>query len=78
MIALTIDKVDNFVEKAQRKGVNVRWDGWTMVFFREDRRALRNPEGRRQGDKWGFETRVSPNEQGKWMVSYRLARGANG
>lgn len=78
MIALTIDKTDGFVAKLQRKGVKVRWDGWNMVFFNPDRRALRSPKGRRVGNEWGFETVVSPNEQGKWLVNYRLARGANG
>lgn len=78
MIALTIDKVDGFVSKLQRKGVDVLWDGWTMVFFKEDRRALRSAKGCRRGDKWGFETRVSPDAvTGKWLVNYRLARGAN-
>lgn len=77
MIALTIDKVDGFVAKLQRKGVDVLWDGWTMVFFKEDRRALRSPNGRRRGDRWGFETRIDPDSHGKWLVNYRLARGAN-
>lgn len=78
MIALTIDKVDGFVAKLQRKGVKVRWDGWNMVFFKADRRALRSTKGRRLGDEWGFETVVSPDAKGQWLVNYRLARGANG
>ena len=77
MIALTIDKVDGFVAKLQRKGVKVRWDGWNMVFFKADRRAPRSPNGRRLGNEWGFETVVSPSEQGTWLVNYRLSRGAN-
>lgn len=77
MIALSIDKADNFVAKQQRKGVDVRWDGWNMVFFKADRRALRSPKGRRRGTEWGFETVVSPNEQGKWLVNHRLLRGVN-
>lgn len=80
MIALTIDKVDAFVAKLQRKGVDVRWDGWTMVFHRPTKAAHRtNPESRysRRTEEWGFETKVSPDEQGKWLVNYRLARGAN-
>lgn len=78
MIALTIKKVDNFVEKLQQKGVQVRWDGWDMVFFNEDKRAHHSVQGRRLGSKWGFETVVSPNAEGQWLVNYRLARGANG
>lgn len=77
MIALTIDKVDGFVAKLQRKGIKVRWDGWNMVFFKPDRRALSSARGRRLGSEWGFETVVSPNSDGKWLVNYRLARGAN-
>lgn len=77
MIALTVDKVDGFVAKMQRKGIKVRWEGWDMVFFKADRRAMRNPEGRRNGDEWGFETRISPDSQGKWLVNYRLTRGVN-
>ena len=78
MIALTIDKVDGFVAKLQRKGIDVLWDGWDMVFFKEDRRALRSKNGRRRGTRWGFETIVSPDATGKWLVNYRLARGAIG
>jgi hypothetical protein len=78
MIALTEDKADSFVAKLQRKGVNVRWDGWKMIFFKADKRALRNPEGRFNtvANEWGFETTVSPNEQGVWLVDYRQTRAA--
>lgn len=78
MIALTLDKADGFVAKLQRKGIPVRWDGWDMVFFRPDRHAMRHVNGRRLGDEWGFETVVSPNSSGKWLINYRLARGADG
>lgn len=77
MITLNLNEVDGFVSRLQRKGVDVVWDGWDMVFFRPDRRALRSPHGRRRDTRWGFETRVSPNRNGKWLVNYRLARGAN-
>lgn len=77
MIVLNHYKVDNFVAKQQRKGINVRWDGWDMVFFKPDRGALRSAKGRRRGDEWGFETRVSPNTNGVWLVRDHLVRGAN-
>jgi hypothetical protein len=75
MIALTYDKVDQFVAKLQRKGADVRFVGWDMVFFKSDERAQNHPAGRRRGDAWGFETVVSPNSQGKWLVNYGLTRG---
>lgn len=74
MIALSYDKADGFVQKLKKKGVDVRWDGWKMVFFREDKRALRNPQGRQYKGRWGFETVVDVNEAGKWLVDYRLTR----
>lgn len=77
MIALTVDKVDGFVAKMQRKGIKVKWDGWDIVFFSPDRTAARDPKGRRNGSLWGFETRISPDSQGKWLVNYRLTRGVN-
>lgn len=77
MIALTIDKVDNFVAKQQRKGINVRWDGWNMVFFEANRRALYSKKGRRRGTEWGFEKVIYPNKQGKWLVDPTLLRGVN-
>lgn len=78
MITLTFNKVDSFVAKLQRKGIDVRWNGWDMVFFKEDRYAMSSPRGKRRGERWGYETVVSPNSAGKWMVGYHLARGANG
>lgn len=77
MISLDYNQAHGFVSKQQRRGVNVRWSGWDMVFFKADRRANRSPKGRRLGNEWGFETIVSPNNDGKWLVNYRLARGAN-
>lgn len=81
MIAVAFDKVDAYVAKLQRKGINVRWEGWDMVFFKPDRRALRSINGRRNGDEWGFETKISPNKNGEWLINYhlaqRLVRGAN-
>jgi len=77
MIALNDKRVDGFVAKLQRKGINVKWDGWTMVFFKEDRRALRSAKGRRQGDLWGFETRIRPNNKGLWLVNPALTRVEN-
>lgn len=75
MITLEFDKVDTFVAKQQRKGVQVHWNGWDMVFFKNDNRAKRNPSGCRNDTSWGFETVVSPNKEGTWVVSPSLLRG---
>lgn len=77
MIALTIDKIDGFVAKSQRKGVDVRTEGWNLIFHNPHPKAIRSVKGRfsRSTERWGFETTVAPNEAGMWLVDYKLARG---
>jgi hypothetical protein len=77
VIALTVDKADNFVARLQRKGVSVRWDGWKMIFFKADKAAASTADGRFHKGQWGTETVIEPNAEGHWLVSYRLTRGAN-
>ena len=76
MISLTVDNVDGFVRKQQRKGVNVRTEGYTIVFFRPERRAERSVNGRfdRVTSKWGFETRIDVNSKGNWLVNPSLTQ----
>ena len=68
MITLKYRNVDAFVERQQKVGNDVRWDGWDMVFFKPHRKAHRSPNGRYRNGQWGFEARVSPNQYGKWKV----------
>jgi hypothetical protein len=83
MIALNVDKADGFISKLQRKGVKVRWDGWTMVFFKTNpyaRTVVKSNTGERavyNNGEWGFETRISADEKGSWLIPYRLAKGPN-
>jgi hypothetical protein len=77
MIALSLEKVDGFVARLQRKGINVKWEGWTMVFLRPHKHARTSQDGRYQNGEWGFEQRVEPNSQGQWLVNHRLVKGTN-
>lgn len=74
MIALGYDDVDGFVAKNKHKGIDVRWDGWTMVFFQPHKAARRSANGRFRNGEYGFETRVSPNRQGNWLVNKELVQ----
>lgn len=76
MISLNYDTSEKFVSDSQNDGVNVRWDGWNIVFFKEDRKALRSVKGRRLGRKWGFETVVRPDSMGRWNIPHRVVREA--
>lgn len=78
MISLkTVEDAEEFAEKVSNKGVDIRWDGWNMVFHDADPAAMRDPEGRfsRSTNQWGYETVVSPNDEGNWLVNYRYSRG---
>lgn len=68
MITLKYRNADEFVTRQQEAGNDVRWDGWTMVFFSPHRKARRSPRGHFRNGEYGFEYRVSPNQYGKWKV----------
>lgn len=67
------------MEKQNNKGNDVRWNGWDMVIHTPDPKAARDPLGRysRRTERWGFETVVPPNDEGIYLVNYKLARGKN-
>lgn len=78
MLILGIKKVDKWVEAQKELGNDVRWDGWTMVFFRPYPAAVysvdenQKPNGVWRKDAgYGFETRVAPNAKGHWEIDFR-------
>lgn len=72
----TLDEADAFVTRQQRLGNDVRWDGWTMIFFRSEPRGRTNRDGAIRAEVWGFENRVPVNDKGTWEVDYRNVRRA--
>lgn len=77
MISLTLEEANTFVDNAVDKGIDVRWEGWTMVFHQPLLRAMWSRDGRfsRRTRQWGYETQVEPNADGIYLVNYKLARG---
>lgn len=71
MLTLGIRKVENFVKQQKALDNDVRWDGWDMVFFRPSPKAIFSKDGAFRNGVWGFDNRVSPNEQGVWEVDFR-------
>ena len=71
MLTLSIRKVEKFVKEQQALGNDVRWDGWDMVFFRPSPKAIFSNDGAFRNGVWGFDNRVSSNEQGVWEVDFR-------
>lgn len=71
MLTLRYNRTEQFVKEQQSLGNDVRWDGWDMVFFRPSEKAIYSREGAFRNGSWGFDNRVSPNEQGVWEVDFR-------
>lgn len=63
--------VDKIVERQQSRGIDVRWQGWDLIYFTPDNRALYSKDGHRRVIKgksvWGYETKLIPNEHGNWI-----------
>lgn len=70
------DNVEVFVEKQQALGNDVWWDGWDLMFFRPDPRAVYNKEeGAYRNNTWGFQKRVNVEAgTGIWEVDNRDVR----
>lgn len=72
MLALRgLRRAERFVTEQQARGNDVRWDGWTMVFFRAADFARKDKNGVFRNGTWGFDNRVEPNTDGVWEVEYR-------
>jgi hypothetical protein len=76
-VTLSYDEVDEFVSNQQALGNNVRWDGYTMVFFKRTDHGFTNEKGafqrvdsrsKKRGGFWGMELRVDPGTDGAWKV----------
>lgn len=66
---------EQFVAVQKSRGNDVRWDGWDMVFFRADPRAVWSADdGAWRNGRYGFEHRVVVNNDGAWEVDLRNVR----
>jgi len=74
MLTIGIRKSEKFVRQQQTLGNDLRWDGWDMVFFRPDERGVYSKDGAYRNGQWGFENRVTVNENGIWEIDYRNVR----
>ncbi len=79
MLTLGIKKIEKFVREQQELGNDVRWDGWTLIFFRPAPAAIYNVEnGVFRNGEYGFDNRVEVNSKGLWEIDYRnVTRNSN-
>ncbi len=69
MITLDYKQAHTFVEQQNNIGNDVRWDGWDMLFWRENPNAYKTKSGAFRNGRWGMQTRIKPNKAGIWLVS---------
>lgn len=64
MLKLDIDAVHRFVEGYD----NARWEGWDVLLFKPTPAGASHRKGAFVNGKWGIQTRISPNSEGKWLL----------
>ncbi|UMO76378.1 hypothetical protein SEA_TOMAS_234 [Streptomyces phage Tomas] len=77
-VVLDYNSAETFVTEQNKLNNDVRWEGWTLVFFRKsrDNRGWNKREGAFRKDNWGFESRVTVGTDGKWRVPSRNVRNS--
>lgn len=69
-VYIDYDETESFVRSCKEKGLQVWWDGWTIVIHVPDPTAFYSPAGK-FNNTWGFERRLKPNIYGKWAIPKR-------
>lgn len=67
-IPVSHTEVDEFVKVQKSKGIDVSWDGYTLVFFRKNPNGFTDRKGAFRGGRWGILTRVDCDSNGIWNV----------
>ena len=58
----------SFVAKEAQAGRDVYWDGWDIVIFEPNPAEWMRNTGAFRNGKWGKQTRVPVNSNGKWDI----------
>ena len=82
-LTVSFNEADAWVDEQRSLGNNVRWDNYTMVFFKRTDHGFSNVDGafqkmdwksKKRGGYWGMEYRVDPNAQGNWVIKGKYVR----
>lgn len=74
MLTLGIKKIEAFVKSQQELGNNVRWNNYTLEFFRPAEQAIYSKDGAFRDDAWGYLNKVEVNDKGLYEIDYRNVR----
>lgn len=71
MLTLNLSEAENFVHTQRRKGADVRWEGWDIVFWNRTPHGFTNTKGAFRNGRWGMETRILVDDDGLWRIRNR-------
>lgn len=71
MIVLDHSAAHKFVREQRRAGNDVRWEGWTMIFWKPTHYGYSSVNGAFRNRRWGVESRISVDDNGLWKVPAR-------
>jgi hypothetical protein len=74
MYTVNYKNVDKFVSQQRELGVDVEWDGWTLVFHRPEANAVYTKQGVFHNGEWGYANRFEVNEDGNYYIDSRNLR----
>lgn len=67
VVTMNYDQAHKFVASPPRR-TDVRWDGYTMVFWKPTPFGYTSPKGAFRKGRWGVEQRVEVASNGTWEV----------
>lgn len=70
---LTLSQAEKFVERSPM----AEWEGWNINIFHSEPNAMLRPNGVFYNQKWCLRFTVSPNSEGKYVISKRNATSAS-
>lgn len=68
MVTLGYEEVHDYVNKMQKNGKNIRWNGWNIELFYPNPRGYFSKQGVFRDGRWGFLKTYSPNSSGEWSI----------
>lgn len=69
---LTLTQADQFVDQSPR----AEWNGWNIEVFRPEPNAFMRPNGAFHNGRWCLKSTISPNNEGKYVVTKGNAASA--
>jgi hypothetical protein len=70
-IVMDYTEAHKFVDTTK---VDVRWEGYSMVFFKPTHHGYTNPKGEYRNGKWGMRLVVPLSDDGTWKVPAKSLR----